>query len=144
MKFLSPIYKEPTPQQVEELVKLHKEMVELTASMTCEERHCDRSWKRLSRCCKTNCNGYFGLFERLDALVLPIVNNMSIDELNDHLIEMYNRGGFWHDECKLPRKMRPFLCISYYCHSKLGELSEPFLKERSRIIKAIDKITAQL
>lgn len=144
MIFLRPIYKEPTAEQLADLIKLHGEMVELTASMTCEERHCDYSWHRPSRCCKTNCSGYFGIFERLDALVLPIINNMSLDELNEYLTEMYNKGGFWHDECKLPRKMRPFLCIQYYCNSKQRELCEPFHKELHRIENSISQITAQL
>ncbi len=114
-----------TQEQIDQLVGAHKEMIELTGSKSCDGSSCRN---RPTRCCKTICNGYYGFF-RMESITLPILNNMSIDELNTKLTSIYNDGGFWKDGCKLPREMRPYLCIQFYCDQEQSKFTPEFRKK---------------
>ncbi len=139
MQFINEPRLNPTQEQIDQLVNAHKEMIELTGSKSCDGSSCSSWQSRPTRCCKTLCNGYYGLF-RMENITLPILNNMSIDELNIKLTSIYNDGGFWKDGCKLPREMRPFLCIQYYCDQEKSKFTPEFRKKFRGIHDKLNKL----
>jgi len=133
---------EVTPEDKEKLVTLRKEVIALSKTVSCDRDTCakERYHDKTVGCCKHSCSGYFGIFNRLESITLPILNNMSIDELNDKLNDLYNNGGFWKNGCILPRELRPFLCLRYYCGARQKTLPRGFMQRIENITTVLDSI----
>jgi len=145
ISFLKKQNLEVTPEDKEKLVTLRKEVIALSKTVSCSRDTCAKdmySDKNIG-CCKHSCSGYFGTFERLETITLPILNNMSIDELNDKLTNIYNNGGFWKNGCILPRELRPFLCLRYYCGARQKTLPRGFMQRIEDITNTLDSITGK-
>jgi len=143
ISFLKKQNLEVTPEDKEKLVTLRKEVIALSKTVSCDRDTCAKGWgsDKTIGCCHYSCSGYFYVFTKLESITLPIINNMSIDELNNKLTDLYNNGGFWKNGCILPRELRPFLCLRYYCSERRKTLPKGFMQRIEDITTVLDSIT---